>query len=113
MQIKEREQVSRNDKRFNVGKTKKIFKMSNTFVRVLYSFRRMAILDPNYPHLTKYNVKRQEITFTLRLPCGGDNCLHVKRNMQDIPPGPDDIDVSAHAIMTSLLWVFAMVISET
>ena len=29
-------------------KRKKIFNVSNTFVRVLYSFRKMAILDLNY-----------------------------------------------------------------
>ena len=49
--MKEREQVSKNDKRFNVGKTKKFFNISNDFVRILYLFRKMLNLDPNYPTL--------------------------------------------------------------
>ena len=53
LQIKEREQVSKNDKRFNVGKNEKeFFNVSNDFVRMLHLFRKMLNLNPNYPNLT-------------------------------------------------------------
>ena len=54
LQIIERNQVSRNGKRFNVGKRIKILNISNKFVRVLYLFRKKPILDLSYPHLTLY-----------------------------------------------------------
>ena len=36
-------------------KRKKICNTSNKFVRVLYLFKKIPILDPNYPHSTLYN----------------------------------------------------------
>ena len=54
LKIKEREQVSRNETRFNVGNTKKDLLYFQRVCEGALLFRNSPILDRNYPHLTQH-----------------------------------------------------------